>query len=168
MSRLHRRLRQRGCGCCMLGTPRVASRRFSGLVHRLRSLRRGRPRRESRGSPDVHIKDSVGGGFARIMRGCPVLSLTGACSRARMARFCSEMGGSLGRSFRVYYRVGCSKASVSLACRGKGLIHTIAHNSNIRKSSIANGMGAVHDVPLILRKGKCPRAFRVHKRVLVP
>lgn len=103
-----------------------------------------------------------------MTRGCPVLSLSGACSRGRMASFCSEIHGTLGRSFRVYYRVGCSNASVSLACRGNGLVHTMAHNSNRGKSSMASGMGAVQDVPLILRKSGCPRIFRVHKRVLVP
>lgn len=167
VSRLHTRLRRRGCGCCILGTPRVSSGRFSSLVHRLRSLRGRRPRCRSSGSPAVHMKDSLGGGFARITRGCPVLSLKGACSRGRIASFCRQMGGTLGRSFRVYYRLGCSNASVSLACRSNGLIHTIAHNSNRGNSSIASGMGAVQAVPLILRKS-CPGSFRVEKRVLVP
>lgn len=168
VSRLHRRLRARGRGCCVLGTPAVDSRRFSQLVHRLRSLRTGRPRRCSRGSPDIHINDSLGGRFHRIRRECPVLSLNGACSRARMQRFCRHIQGTLGRSFRVYYRLGFSNASVSLACRSKQLIRTIAHNSNMQNSSIASGIGAVHSVPLHLSNRNCPHQFRVQNRVLVP
>lgn len=172
-SGLHRRVHRGRCLCCMLSTPRLASTRCSDLVTQLHRLRTHCPSDVPTSSPARHINNHTSSRFARIHRLRPLLDLNGIFSTRRLHTFSRHIRDNLPTNdgIRCIVRPGVSNLTYDLVCRGNGLIHTTAHNSNMMNRGIATGIHAVHDVPLALgipRNRTIPRLLSIHNRICVP